>query len=62
MRDTETPRFSCEGLHMEPPPKSYVDIAYRAVNQSADTAIDLRNTEGIMDLGLEKTCALDDWN
>lgn len=47
---------------MEPPQKSYVDIAYRAVNQSADTAIDLRNTEGIMDLGLEKTCALDDWN
>lgn len=61
MRDTEIPRFSCEGVHMEQP-KGYVDKASRALTQSANTAIDLRNTGGIMDVGWEKTYALDDWN
>lgn len=56
MRDTEIPRFSCEGE------KGYVDKASRALTQSAHTAIDLCNTVGIMDFGGEKTCALDDWN
>lgn len=43
-------------------PKGYVDKASRALTQSANTAIDLRNTGGIMDVGWEKTYALDDWN
>lgn len=42
--------------------KGYVDKASRALTQSANTAIDLHNTVGIMDLGWEKTYALDDWN
>ena len=61
MRDTEIPRFSCEGVHMEQQ-KGYVDKASRALTQSVDTAIDLRNTVGITDFAWEKTYALDDWN
>ena len=42
--------------------KGYVDKASRALTQSVDTAIDLRNTVGITDVAWEKTYALDDWN